>query len=143
MLINGFLDQVKFDANGLVAAIAQDARSGKVLMLAYMNRDTLKESLATGKMVYWSRSRKKRWLKGEQSGHVQIIREIRIDCDGDALLFRVRQKGKAACHAGYQSCFFRRMGKNGLRVADPRLFDPEQKYGKSHRPKRAERQGAH
>jgi phosphoribosyl-AMP cyclohydrolase len=96
-------------AGGLLPAIAQDAETGEVLMLAYMNRDTLIETLDGGVMVYWSRSRQKRWLKGETSGHVQKVREAYIDCDGDALLFRIEQKG-GACHKGYVSCFFRRCG---------------------------------
>jgi phosphoribosyl-AMP cyclohydrolase len=103
----GLLESVKFDDKGLVTAIAQDAETGRVLMLAYMNRETLAETLDTGKMVYFSRSRKKRWLKGETSGHIQTVREAYIDCDGDALLFKIDQKG-VACHEGYMSCFFRR-----------------------------------
>ena len=103
----GLFDSVKFDSNGLVPAIAQDYVSGQVLMIAYMNRETLAETLDTGIMVYYSRSRKKRWMKGETSGHVQTVREVYIDCDGDALLFKVDQKG-VACHEGYRSCFFRR-----------------------------------
>jgi phosphoribosyl-AMP cyclohydrolase len=100
------IDAVKFDGNGLVAAIAQDWKSGEVLMLAYMNRDTLAETLATGKMVYFSRSRQKRWLKGETSGHFQHVKSVHIDCDGDALVFRIEQTS-AACHENYYSCFFR------------------------------------
>ncbi len=101
------LDLVKFDANGLVTAVAQDASTHSVLMIAYMNRETLSETLSTGSMVYYSRSRKKRWLKGETSGHFQRVREVRIDCDSDALLFLIDQTG-AACHEGYRSCFFRK-----------------------------------
>ena len=99
-------DAVKFDDKGLVTAIAQDAASGQVLMVAYMNRETLAETLEKGVMVYWSRSRQERWLKGETSGHVQTVREAYLDCDGDALLFKIDQKG-GACHKGYVSCFFR------------------------------------
>jgi phosphoribosyl-AMP cyclohydrolase len=101
------IDAVKFDEKGLVPAIAQDEETGQVLMVAYMNRDTLLETLQTGNMVYYSRSRKKRWLKGETSGHFQTVRSVCIDCDGDVLLFKITQKG-AACHEGYYSCFFRR-----------------------------------
>lgn len=101
------IDKVKFDASGLVTAIAQDAQTGEVLMLAYMNRDTLAETLKTGKMVYFSRSRQKRWLKGETSGHVQMVKSSFIDCDGDALLFKIDQTS-AACHENYRSCFFRK-----------------------------------
>ena len=100
------LDKVKFDARGLVTAIAQDAQSGEVLMIAYMNRETLAETLQGNRMVYFSRSRQKRWLKGETSGHYQTVLSAYIDCDGDALLFKIRQEG-AACHEGYFSCFFR------------------------------------
>ena len=101
------IDSIKFDGKGLVTAIAQDAGTKEVLMIAYMNRETLEETLSTGKMVYYSRSRKKRWLKGETSGHFQTVRDVRIDCDGDALLFTIDQTG-AACHEGYFSCFFRK-----------------------------------
>ena len=101
------IDLVKFDEKGLVPAIAQDRATGEVLMLAYMNRDTLAETFANGIMVYFSRSRGKRWLKGETSGHVQRVREAYIDCDGDTLLFKVDQTG-AACHENYFSCFFRK-----------------------------------
>jgi phosphoribosyl-AMP cyclohydrolase len=104
------LDFIKFDDKGLVLAITQDADTGQVLMAAYMNRETLQETLSTGKMVYYSRSRKRRWLKGETSGHFQTVRDVCIDCDGDVLLFKIDQKG-AACHEGYRSCFFRR--RNG------------------------------
>ena len=111
------LDSIKFDANGLIPAIAQDAKSKRVLMVAYMNRETLEETLATGTMVYYSRSRKKRWRKGDTSGHFQTVREARIDCDGDALLFLVDQTG-AACHEGYFSCFFRKRTGDEWTIAD-------------------------
>jgi phosphoribosyl-AMP cyclohydrolase len=101
------LDLVKFDDKGLVSAIAQDYTTNEVLMLAYMTKDTLVESLEKGVMIYFSRSKQKRWFKGETSGHIQKIREVYIDCDGDALLFLVDQTG-AACHENYFSCFFRR-----------------------------------
>jgi phosphoribosyl-AMP cyclohydrolase len=101
------LSSIKFDSSGLVPAIAQDSKTGEVLMLAYMDRDSLFETLEKGVMVYFSRSRKKRWLKGETSGHVQKVREVYIDCDGDTLLFKIDQTG-AACHENYFSCFFRK-----------------------------------
>ena len=101
------IDSVKFDEKGLVLAIAQDFETNQVLMVAFMNRQTLTETLETGKMVYFSRSRNKRWLKGETSGHFQTVRSAFIDCDGDVLLFKIDQKG-AACHEGYFSCFFRK-----------------------------------
>jgi phosphoribosyl-AMP cyclohydrolase len=100
------LDSIQFDDNGLVAAIAQDAGTNEVLMLAWMDRDTLRETLETGRMVYYSRSRKKRWLKGETSGHFQYVKSAHLDCDGDAVLFKITQQG-AACHENYRSCFFR------------------------------------
>jgi Phosphoribosyl-AMP cyclohydrolase len=100
------LDIVKFNDKGLVTAIAQDAETNEVLMVAYMNRETLAETFQTGTMVYFSRSRQKRWLKGEISGHIQTVKSVYIDCDGDALLFKISQKG-CACHEGYFSCFFR------------------------------------
>jgi len=109
------LDAVKFDDRGLVSAIAQDFATNGVLMLAYMNRDTLAETLETGSMVYWSRSRQQRWKKGETSGHVQKVREVYIDCDGDALLFKIDQSG-AACHENYFSCFFRQNVGGGWKV---------------------------
>jgi len=109
------LDSVKFDEKGLVSAIAQDFSTGEVLMLAYMNRETLSETLEKGVMVYFSRSRQKRWFKGETSGHVQKVREVYVDCDGDALLFKVEQTG-AACHENYYSCFFRRRDDDQWRI---------------------------
>ena len=101
---------MKFDANGLVPAIAQDRVTGKVLMLAWMNAATLRETLETGRMVYWSRSRQERWAKGDTSGDVQHVVEASYDCDGDALLFVVDQQGKGACHTGEFSCFYRSFG---------------------------------
>jgi phosphoribosyl-AMP cyclohydrolase len=101
------IDYVKFDDKGLVTAVAQDIITNEVLMIAFMNRETLIETLQKGVMIYFSRSRQKRWFKGETSGHIQKIREVYIDCDGDALLFKVEQTG-AACHENYFSCFFRK-----------------------------------
>jgi phosphoribosyl-AMP cyclohydrolase len=114
------IDLVKFDDKGLVTAIAQDADTNQVLMLAYMNRETLEETLATGNMVYYSRSRKKRWLKGETSGHFQKVRDVFIDCDGDALLFKIDQTD-AACHEGYRSCFFRKRTVDSWIICDKKL----------------------
>ncbi len=105
--MSAFLDEVRFDANGLVPAIAQDAENGQVLMMAWMSRETLNETVKTGKAVYWSRSRKARWRKGDTSGHRQEVVELRLDCDGDTVLLKVRQTGPA-CHTGQRSCFFRR-----------------------------------
>jgi phosphoribosyl-AMP cyclohydrolase len=101
------IDSVMFNEQGLIPAIAQDAASGEVLMMAWMNKETLVETIEKGVMVYYSRSRKKRWLKGESSGHVQKVKELYLDCDGDTLLFKVDQTG-AACHENYFSCFFRK-----------------------------------
>lgn len=103
----------RFDANGLIAAIAQDADTGEVLMLAWMNADALQQTMRTGRATYWSRSRGEIWVKGETSGHTQEVIEIRIDCDQDAVLLKVRQTG-GACHTGRESCFYRRIGEAGL-----------------------------
>ena len=111
-----WLDQVKFDANGLVPAIAVDAERGDVLMMAWMNRETLRMTLETGTMTYWSRSRREVWVKGLTSGNLQRVVEARLDCDGDALLFKVRQEGAAvACHTGHRSCFYRAFGNGAWR----------------------------
>ncbi|MDF2955059.1 phosphoribosyl-AMP cyclohydrolase [Candidatus Alkanophaga liquidiphilum] len=109
----------------LIHAIAQDYKTGEVLMLAHMNREALEKTLETGVAHYWSRSRKKLWKKGETSGHLQIVKEILVDCDGDALLLKVEQVG-GACHTGYRSCFFRTL--NG-KVVGKKVFEPEEKYG--------------
>jgi phosphoribosyl-AMP cyclohydrolase len=127
---DSLLDAVAFDADGLVPAIVQDAETNQVLMLAYMTADTLRETLDTGRMVYWSRSRQEKWVKGQTSGHVQTVEEVRVDCDGDTLLFKVQQKG-GACHTGYRSCFYRR-ADNGTLVADgKKVFDPDAVYSDS------------
>ena len=104
--MNGFLDQVCWNADGLVATVAQDATSGEVLMVAWMNRDALAATVAGGEAVYWSRSRGRLWRKGETSGHVQRVREIRLDCDGDAIVLQVESAGGVACHTGRRRCFF-------------------------------------
>ena len=122
---------IDFDkTGGLVPAIAQDADTGAVLMLAWMNREAYEETLRTGRACYYSRSRGKLWRKGEESGNVQEVREVRIDCDADTILLKVHQVGGAACHEGYPSCFFRRVEPDGLRTLGERLFDPKQVYGK-------------
>ncbi len=122
-----------FDKSELIPVIAQDAASGDVLMLAYMNHQAYQETLATGRVCYYSRSRGKLWRKGEESGNVQVVREIFFDCDADTLLVKVEQIGGAACHEGYRSCFFRRIdpATGGVTVVGERLFDPEQVYKKS------------
>jgi len=116
--------------DGLVPAIAQDADSGEVLMMAYMNRESFAETLATGRAVYYSRSRKQLWRKGEQSGNVQHVRAVYVDCDRDTILLQVEQVGGAACHEGYRSCFYRQVTPEGLRVVGRRVFDPAQVYHK-------------
>ncbi len=116
---------------GLVPAIAQDAETGEVLMLAYMNRESFEETLATSRAVYYSRSRKRLWRKGEESGHVQEVQAIYFDCDADTILLKVRQIGGAACHEGYRSCFFRELTPDGLRIVAERAFDPATVYRQS------------
>ncbi len=125
-----WLDKVNWSAEGLVPAIAQDAASGDILMVAWMNRDALKRTAQLGEAVYWSRSRKKLWHKGEESGHTQKVIEIRLDCDGDVVLLKVEQKGGIACHTGRRSCFFQRLEEGGWRAVDAVLKDPNEIYGK-------------
>ncbi len=114
---------------GLLPAIAQDADTGEVLMMAYMSPESYAETLATGRAVYFSRSRKKLWRKGEQSGNVQEVRAVFVDCDGDTILLQVHQVGGAACHTGYRSCFYRRVTPEGLQSVGGRVFDPNEVYG--------------
>jgi phosphoribosyl-AMP cyclohydrolase len=123
------LDLLKYNTEGLIPAIIQDQATGRVLMMAWMNRASLETTLATGRTHFWSRSRQKFWMKGESSGHVQTVRDIAFDCDGDTLLIQVDQAG-AACHEGYRSCFFRSLADAGraARVTEPRLVDPGQVY---------------
>ena len=117
-------------AGGLLPAIAQDADTGDVLMLAWMNREAYEETLRTGRACYFSRSRGRLWRKGEESGNVQEVRQIAIDCDADTILLKVHQVGGAACHEGYRSCFFRRVEGDQVRVVGERVFDPKQVYKK-------------
>ncbi len=125
-----WFEQLRWDAQGLVAAIAQDAATGRVLTVAWMNRDALRQTVDKGEAVYWSRSRKRLWRKGEESGHVQKVLEVRMDCDADAILLKVEQAGGIACHTGRESCFFRKL-ENGRWVStDPVLKDPKLIYGK-------------
>jgi phosphoribosyl-AMP cyclohydrolase len=116
--------------DGLVPAIAQDADTGEVLMLAWMNREAYEETVRTGRAVYYSRSRRKLWRKGEESGHVQEVRGVYLDCDADTVLLKVNQIGGAACHEGYTSCFFRQVQGDGLKVIAERVFDPSKVYQK-------------
>jgi phosphoribosyl-AMP cyclohydrolase len=125
------LDNLKFNADGLIPAIIQEQATGRVLMMAWMNKEAIQRSLEEGKTVFWSRSRQKYWIKGESSGHVQKIKDIAFDCDGDTLLIQVDQTG-AACHEGYKSCFFRSIKEKGRSsvVTEPQLVKPEEVYGK-------------
>jgi len=119
-----------FSRSELLPAIAQDVDSGEVLMMAYMNAESYAETVATGRAVYFSRSRKKLWRKGEESGNVQEVAAIYLDCDRDTILLKVKQIGGAACHEGYRSCFFRQVTPEGLQVVGRRVFDPGKVYGK-------------
>ncbi|WP_298138732.1 phosphoribosyl-AMP cyclohydrolase [Acidiferrobacter sp.] len=123
--------QVKWGADGLVPAIAQDAKSGRVLMLAWMNAEALATTLAEGRAVYWSRSRGRLWRKGEESGHIQRLLEVRLDCDGDALLLIVEQVGGIACHTGRESCFFSPLRGDGFVPEDPVLKPASDIYGRA------------
>lgn len=124
-----WLNDVIWDEHGLVPAIAQDAISGEVLMFAWMNREALEQTVARGEAVYWSRSRRKLWHKGEESGHIQKVREIRMDCDGDVILMKIEQVGGIACHTGRRSCFFQRhLQGNGWEEVEPVLKDPAEIY---------------
>ncbi|MBI5845980.1 MAG: phosphoribosyl-AMP cyclohydrolase [Deltaproteobacteria bacterium] len=123
--------ELKFDKmGGLIPAIAQDAETGEVLMLAFMNREAWEKTLETGIATYWSRSRNKLWIKGETSGNVQIVKEIRIDCDDDTVLMKVIQKGGAACHTGHKSCFHKKIENGKVVIVGEPVFDPKKVYGK-------------
>ena len=116
---------------GLVPAIIQDAKSGKILMLAYMDANAWNKTLETGKTWFYSRSREKYWMKGEESGNVQHVKEVFFDCDKDAVLIKVEQVGGAACHVGYESCFYRKVDGNEIAIVDEKVFDPDKVYKKS------------
>ena len=126
-----WLDALKWDENGMIPAIAQDATSGRVVMFAWMSRESLQETLACGNAVYWSRSRRRLWRKGEESGHFQKVKSIRADCDGDVLLLSIDQVGGIACHTGRESCFFLELQENRWVPADPVLKDPDSIYLKN------------
>lgn len=128
---DNWLDTVKWTADGLVPAIAQEEGTGRVLMVAWMNRDALRETALTHRGVYWSRSRSKLWRKGEESGNVQAIREIRLDCDNDVILLQIEQIGGIACHTGRASCFYQRLDADGWHSIDPVLKDPGEMYASS------------
>ena len=124
---------IKLDFNktgGLVPAIVQDYQTGEILMLAYMNPDAFNATLSTGKATYYSRSRQTLWVKGETSGNMQLIKEIRIDCDDDTVLLKVEQLGGAACHTGYRSCFYKKVEDGSIRIMGEPIFDPSEVYDK-------------
>jgi phosphoribosyl-AMP cyclohydrolase len=125
-----WLDEVPWDAAGLIAAVTQDFSTGKVLTVAWMNREALQRTVEKQEAVYWSRSRNRLWRKGEESGHVQKLRELRLDCDADAVLLKVEQVGGIACHTGRESCFFRKLEKGKWVSVDPVLKDPAVIYKK-------------
>ena len=127
---DAWLDALAWDERGLVPAIAQEAFTNRVLMVAWMNREALKATLDTGQAVYWSRSRARLWRKGEESGHRQAVREIRVDCDADVVLLKVEQVGGIACHTGRHNCFFRRLEDGAWVDIDPVLRDPAEIYQK-------------
>ncbi len=125
------MDTLNFDkGNGLLPTIAQDYETGEILMMAYINEDSWQKTLETGKAHYWSRSRNQLWLKGESSGHVQMVKEILVDCDEDTVIFKVEQLGGAACHKGYHSCFFRKVEGETFTVKAQQVFDPQEVYKK-------------
>jgi phosphoribosyl-AMP cyclohydrolase len=125
------VDLLDFEkGGGLVTAIAQDHLTGEILMVAYMNAESFERTLATGEAVYWTRSRKRLWHKGEESGHVQRVKELLIDCDGDAVVMKVEQVGDAACHTGMRSCFFRKLEGGDVLEVGVKVFDPDEVYKK-------------
>jgi phosphoribosyl-AMP cyclohydrolase len=131
--VSRWIDEVAWNAEGLAPAVAQDASTGEVLMVAWMNRESLERTVRTGEAVYWSRSRKALWKKGETSGHVQKVREVRLDCDGDTILLAVESVGAVACHTGRRRCFFRRLeqqrgGEVGWNTTDP-VLEPGTRHG--------------
>ena len=128
--MSDWIDEVKFNADGLVPVVAQDKETGRVLMLAWANEEALREAVVTKRGVYFSRSRGKLWRKGEESGNVQQLHEVRLDCDGDAVLYVVTQVGGMACHTGRESCFYRRLDVEAWRVTDPVIVSPETLYHK-------------
>ncbi len=129
-MTDAWLNKVNWSADGLVPAIAQDAASGRVLMVAWMDREALRRTVASGEAIYWSRSRKKLWHKGEESGHVQKVREIRIDCDADVILLQVEQQGGIACHTGRESCFYSKLDRGEWVATDAVLKNPDEIYKK-------------
>lgn len=127
--MSDWLDDINWNSDGLIPAIAQDYQSGRILMLAWMNREALAATVAEGRAVYWSRSRRALWRKGESSGHVQQVRDIRLDCDSDAILLKVEQLGGIACHTGRRHCFFLQLRDGTWQAVDPVLKHPDEIYG--------------
>lgn len=126
-----FINELKFDENGLIPAVVQDWKDGVVLMVAYMNKEAVKMTLKTKRATFWSRSRQKFWIKGEESGNIQKLKDFYFDCDADCLLIKVDQVGKAACHTGFRSCFFRKVGPAGaVKTVGKPVFDPKKVYKK-------------
>jgi phosphoribosyl-AMP cyclohydrolase len=128
--MTAWLNEIKWDAQGLVPVVTQEAATGQILMVAWMNREALTLTVQQGRAVYWSRSRQRLWYKGEESGHLQQVQEIRLDCDGDVLLLEVEQQGGVACHTGRHSCFYRQLQGESWAAVDPVLKDPAEVYGK-------------
>lgn len=131
--MTSWLDEIRWTEEGLVPAIAQDYRTGRILMMAWMNPESLQLTVTEGRAVYWSRSRKKLWRKGEESGHVQKLHELRLDCDADVLVLQVEQLGGMACHTGRESCFYRVYEQGQWKTVDPVLKDPNTIYAEPHR----------
>ena len=129
-MTGSWLESVKWDSAGLVPAIAQEVATGKVLTLAWMNREALAATVKEGRAVYWSRSRARLWRKGEESGHVQVVKEIRLDCDNDAILLLVDQKGGIACHTGRERCFYQRLQEERWIAVEPVIKSEQEIYGK-------------
>ncbi|NIR29162.1 MAG: phosphoribosyl-AMP cyclohydrolase [Gammaproteobacteria bacterium] len=130
-----WLDRIRWSEEGLVPVIAQDVASGDVLMLAWMNREALERTVREGRAVYWSRSRARLWQKGEDSGHDQLVRDVELDCDNDAVLLRVEQRGGIACHTGRRRCFHQRLQTGRWVIAEPVLREPDEIYGKGRSPR--------
>ena len=129
-MTQNWLDEIKWTADGLVPVIAQESGSGKVLMMAWMNREALSLSVQEGRAIYWSRSRNKLWRKGEESGHIQVLKDIRLDCDNDVILLEVEQRGGIACHTGRHNCFYKQLQGEQWIAVEPVIKDPDDIYSK-------------
>jgi phosphoribosyl-AMP cyclohydrolase len=129
-MTQNWLDEIKWTADGLVPVIVQETGSGKVLMMAWMNREALSLSVQEGRAIYWSRSRNKLWRKGEESGHIQVLKDIRLDCDNDVILLEVEQRGGIACHTGRHNCFYKQLQGDQWVAVEPVIKDPQKIYSK-------------